>query len=98
MAVQVRRMETAEAAGMAAMLPAHRQRVANMLSRMNGDMRNMKMSADARWTARADSVRQDLVRMPEMTPQQLKSVAAAHAGRVAGLIRLHRQMMGAMGQ
>lgn len=36
---------------MKAMLPMHRQMVANTLSRMNGEMRQMNMAADAGWTA-----------------------------------------------
>jgi hypothetical protein len=61
--MQAHMMETANADSMAAMLPMHRQMVGNMLSEMNRQMGQMKMTADARWTALSDSVRQDLVRL-----------------------------------
>ncbi len=78
---------------MNAMLPTHRQMVANMLSRMNGEMRQMNMAADAGWTAITDSVRQDLVRLPELSPAELKSTMPAHMARVRRLAEMHQGMM-----
>jgi len=78
---------------MKAMLPAHRQMVANMLSRMNGDMRQMGMQSDAKWTALADSVRRDLVRMPDMSAAELRSAMPAHGARVMRLMQMHRSMI-----
>lgn len=86
-------MDTASAAGLQAMLPMHRQMVANVLSGMTADMRSMNMTGDAAWTATSDSVRQDLVRMPDMTPEELKRATAAHHARVMRLMDLHRKMM-----
>lgn len=93
MAAHMRMMDTASAASLQAMLPMHRQMVANMLSQMSADMRSMNMSADATWTALADSVRQDLVRLPEMSVQQLKQNMVTHQGRVTRLMQSHRAMM-----
>src|SRR5207247_10609397 len=73
---------------MKAMLPAHRQMVANMLSRMNGDMRQMGMQSDAKWTALADSVRRDLVRMPDMSAAALRSSMRANGERVRRLLQI----------
>ena len=78
---------------MQSMLPMHRQMVANMLSRMNGEMRQMNMAADAGWTATVDSLRQDLVRLPEMSGAELKSAMPAHMGRVRRLDEMHQGMM-----
>lgn len=73
-------------------LPAHRQMVANMLSRMNQEMRSRNMSGDPQWAATADSIRQDLIHMPEMSPQELKRVMPAHHARITRLMEMHRKM------
>jgi hypothetical protein len=96
MAAHMRVMDTASATNVQAMLPMHRQMVANMIAQMNSEMRGMKMTADARWTALMDSVRQDLVRMPEMNAQQLKAFVPAHHDRLTLLMRLHGGMLKGM--
>lgn len=82
----------------AAALPSHRQMVANMLSQMNGDMRSMNMPADAAWTALVDSLRQDLVRFPELSKAQAQQALPAHTARVSRLMQMHKDMMGKMGK
>jgi hypothetical protein len=96
MHTRMQMMDTASGEHMKNMLPMHRQMVANLLSQMSSEMRSMNMSADAAWTATADSVRQDLVRMPEMSAQELKTAMPAHHARVIRLMDMHRRMMGAM--
>ena len=81
-----------------AMLPAHRQMVANMLAQMNQQMRSMNMTADPRWTALVDSLRKDLVRMPEMSSTELKAFVTAHRARITRLMEMHSAMMGSMKQ
>jgi hypothetical protein len=81
---------------MPAMLPAHRQMVANMLSEFNREMQQMNMTADASWNALADSVRADLTRMPEVGTADLKTMMEGHAGRVRRLMEMHRSMGGGM--
>ena len=81
---------------MQAMLPTHRQMLANMIAQMNREMRDMNMASDTAWGALADSLRQDLVRMPEMGAQELHTFMPEHHGRVARLIEMHRAMMGRM--
>ena len=81
---------------MRAMLPTHRQMVANSLSRMNGEMRQMNMAADAGWTATVDSLRRDLVRLPDLGAAELEATMPAHMQRVARLGEMHRQMMRGM--
>ena len=78
---------------MRAMLPTHRQMVANTLSRMNGEMRQMNMAADAAWNATVDSLRQDLVRLPELGAAELKTTMPAHVARVRRLGEMHQGMM-----
>ncbi len=77
-------------------LPAHRQMVANMMAGMNAEMRGMNMTADADWNALVDSLRQDLVRMPEMSGSALKEAMPDHAKRVERLTAMHQRMMSAM--
>lgn len=96
MQTQMRMMDTIGADQMKAMLPMHRQMVANMLSRMNADMRSMNMTANQAWNETADSLRADLVRMPEMSAQELKTMMPDHRARMTRLMQMHRDMMARM--
>ena len=80
-----------------AMLPMHRQMAANMIAQMNREMRDMNMAAEAGWTGTVDSLRQDLVRMPEMDGTELQSFMAAHEARLERLMEMHQAMMRRMG-
>jgi hypothetical protein len=81
---------------MRAILPDHRQRVGNMLAQMGADMRSMNMQGDARWNALVDSIRADVIRMPELSEVELQALMPDHLGRVTDLLESHRTMMGAM--
>ena len=78
-----------------AMLPMHRQMAADLLAEMSKEMRQMNMVADPAWTAVADSVRQDLVRLPEMGAAELQAAMPAHEARLNRLMGMHRAMMDA---
>jgi len=73
-------MDTMSAERMKETLPMHRQMAASMLSQMSSEMRSMNMTADSRWSPVVDSIRQDLVRMPEMGTQELRAMMPAHHG------------------
>lgn len=90
---QLRSMSGADAATMRSLVPGHRQLVANMLSQMNGEMRQMQMTADAGWTTLVDSIRQDLVVMPDQDASSLRGMMPAHLARVRQLGALHANMM-----
>lgn len=94
----LRMMNGASGDSLETMLPAHRQMVWNMLAQMNQQMRNMNMTADPQWTALVDSLRQDLVRMPDMGAKELHDIMPAHRARIARLMGMHRFMMGSMKQ
>ncbi len=94
----MRLMDGASADSLGAMLPAHRQMVANMLAQMNQEMRSMKMAENSPWHALVDSLRQDLVHMPEMNPTELKAFMPAHRARITRLMEMHSAMMGSMKQ
>jgi hypothetical protein len=85
-------MHGARGDSLKAMLPTHRQTAANLIAQMNREMRQMNMPADPAWTATVDSLRQDLVRMPEMGAAELQSAMPAHAARLGRLMRMHRSM------
>ena len=76
------------------MLPMHRQMTANMLQQMDTDMRGMQMAGDTSWTALADSVRQDLTQLPDVSSAELPGFMERHRGRVERLMTRHEQMMG----
>jgi hypothetical protein len=80
-----------------AQLPMHRQMLANMIARMNREMADMDMAADAAWNATVDSLRADLVRMPDMDAAELEAMMPEHRARAMRLIEMHRAMMAEMG-
>ncbi len=86
-------MRGASGDSMQTMLPMHRQMAANLLSQMNSEMRDMNMSGDAQWNATADSVRNDLTRLPDMTADELGTFMPAHQERMRRLMDMHRTMM-----
>ena len=98
MGPHLRALDGAGADSLRRALPAHRQRVANMIAQMNREMRDMSMAADAAWDATVDSLRQDLTRMPELSPGELAALMPAHRARVERLMASHREMMGRMGR
>ena len=77
-----------------ALLPMHRQMAANLIAEMNREMRQMNMTADPAWTATVDSLRQDLVRMPEMGAAEMLAAMPAHEARLDRLLQMHRSMTG----
>lgn len=93
MQTHMRMMDTVSSDRMKAMLPMHRQMTANMLSRMSADMRNMNMPSDPAWSATADSLRQDLAHMPDMSAAELKTMMPAHHARMTRLMQWHHDMM-----
>lgn len=98
MAVQMTRMEHMTPAQMQATMPMHRQMTANMMVQMTNEMRSMNMGTSPEWDATIDSIRQDLVRMPDMSARELKDFMPAHQERVQRLMDMHRTMMSGMKQ
>ena len=92
----MRMMDGAGADSMQAMLPMHRQMVANMISQFGREMREMNMKADPAWEATIDSLRQDNVRMPEMNASELRAFMPEHRARLMRLMEMHRSMMAKM--
>lgn len=96
MQAHMRSMQGAGGDSLKAMLPTHRQIAANMIAQMNREMRDMNMAADAGWSATVDSLRQDLVRMPEMSGAELQAFTPGHQARLERLMQMHQAMMGGM--
>ncbi|MEW5926074.1 MAG: hypothetical protein AB1941_01175 [Gemmatimonadota bacterium] len=78
------------------MLPEHRQLVANMIAQMNREMRDMEMSDNTEWNQTVTALRDDLVRLPDMAPEELRSFMPEHQARIDRLIAMHKDMMGSM--
>lgn len=78
---------------MMSMMPEHRQMVGNMLAQMNRAMQDMNMPGDTAWNATADSVRDDLTRMQQMSPEALAAFMPGHGRRVMRLMEMHREMV-----
>ena len=96
MAHHLRTMAAARGDSLKAMVPQHRQMVANMLLQTSQEMRQMNMSSDAAWAALTDSVRQDLIHLPEQSGVELERTVAGHGGRVTRFMEMHRAMMTSM--
>jgi len=96
MQTHMRAMEGMTSDRMKAVIPMHRQMVANMLTMFDDSMQNMNMPSDAAWIALRDSIRQDLVRMPELGANQLKEFMRPHQTRLMRLMNMHEIMAGNM--
>ena len=95
MEAHMRRAGHMSAEQMTAMIPMHRQMVDNMLSQMESESQAKNLPASPAWNALADSVRQDLARLPETNKNDVKQAMPADCARVTRLIRMHQAMMSA---
>jgi hypothetical protein len=93
MRAHMQAMSAAGADSLRRMLSTHRQMTANMLQQMDTEMRGMQMASDTSWSALADSVRQDLTQLPDVSSAELPGFIERHRGRVERLITRHEQMM-----
>lgn len=75
------------------MVAGHRDRMEQMLTAMDQDMKAMNMTADVAWQALADSVRADLAALPALSGETLVLQMRAHAGRMRRLLERHESMM-----
>ena len=96
MQAHMQQMEGATGEQLQANLVEHRQVVANMISQMNREMRDMDMSANTEWNTTIEAVREDLRRLPEMSAAELEGFMPEHRQRVMRLLEMHREMMGNM--
>jgi hypothetical protein len=81
---------------MTGMMAAHDRMMSQMMDRMGSDMRNMKMSGDAKWNGLVDSVKADLADLPGLQGSELSARMKAHADRVQRLLAMHETMMKGM--
>lgn len=96
MTSHVQMMQNVSADSMMTLMPAHRQMGENMLDQMDEEMRAMNIEPDAQWNATADSVRQDMTRMPVMSVAELQAFMPEHRARMMRLMNMHRSMMSSM--
>lgn len=96
MQAHMRVMDGAGGDSLKAMLPMHRQILANMLAEMNAQMRSMNMTGDKQWTALSDSIREDLVRIRTLSSRDLMQFMPGHRSRVMRLTNMHQSMMQGM--
>jgi hypothetical protein len=77
-------------------MASHERMMSQMMDRMGGEMRQMKMTESREWSALSDSVKQDLAELPSLKGQALSTRMRAHARRVQRLITAHEGMMKGM--
>lgn len=90
------RVMSASGDGMKSILPMPRRMVANLIAKMNGEMRDMKMASNTAWTVTVDSPRKDLVRLPKRSNAELTAMMPAHTARITRLSGMHEKMMRSM--
>lgn len=77
----------------AAMLPAHRMVVSEMLDAMSADMGMMGITADSEWVTLVDSLWRDLAEWPQLGEEALRSRLREHLRRMRALMDMHEAMM-----
>lgn len=60
---------------------------------MNAEMRSVSMPEDPAWNTTVDSIRPDLIHMPEMSSKEVKAMMPAHGARVMRLLGMHGRML-----
>jgi len=78
---------------MRAMMARHQDMASRMMDGIGTDMRGMKMTPDAGWTALSDSVRQDLAELPALSGKALEARVKGHVDRMRRLMARHEAMM-----
>ena len=78
------------------MVPDHGHVLGGMMDQMNNEMKGMNKAADPKWTALADSLRDDMAKMSGMSAAEMESFMAIHRGRMSRLMEMHGSMMGGM--
>ena len=96
MQAHMQMMEGTSGEAMMQMMPQHRPMLANMISQMSREMRDMNMTADEEWSSTIEALRQDLVQMPEMSAAEMESFMPEHHVRVMRLMEMHQEMMAGM--
>ncbi len=81
---------------MSGMMATHERMMSQMMDRMGGEMRQMKVSETPEWSALTDSVKQDLAELPSLKGQGLSARVRAHGDLVRRLITAHEGMMKGM--
>ena len=59
-------------------------------------MNRSDRGSDPNWNALVDSIRADVIRMPELSGVELQALMPDHLGRVTRLLESHGAMMGRM--
>jgi hypothetical protein len=93
MRTHMRTMQAVSADSIRAGMPMHREMMTSMLAEMTKDMSEMKMPANARWSALMDSVRQDMSNMLGMDANAMAAAMSAHHQRLTRLMDMHQHEM-----
>lgn len=80
-------------AHMETIISRHSLTASNMLAGMAADLQRAGVTGDAAWTARVDSVRQDLTRMGKLSEQELVPFLQAHTQLIHRLTQQYHTLM-----
>ncbi len=92
-AADIEQFASAPADRVKTLLPAHKKAVEDLLADCERMMREMKMTAPAKWNKATAEIRSDLTRIGGMDPSQVKAFMSGHRARVEGILEMRRDMM-----
>lgn len=82
-------MRGASGDSLQAMMGRHRGMAMQMMAMMDSTRGSAGMMMDSAWVATRDSLRMDLDRMQEMTPEQMEEFIEAHDARMRRMLEMH---------
>ncbi len=89
----LQRLATASPDSLTALVRADHQVVTALIADCETMMRDMKMTPPGKWHDAVRALRQDLDRMPGMTPAQLSAATPEHRKRIEGMLAMRHDMM-----
>ena len=88
MEVELKALDTAKAPTIQAQLPQHIVAASRLVKHLDDEMQREGKATVPEWRAIVDSVRQDLVRMPEMSVSEIMTYMPSHHARLEQLMKL----------
>lgn len=89
----VQLLASANGDSLKALVPADQRVVTNLIADCEMMMRQMKIDPPRKWTNAVTDLRQDLAKMPAMSPSQLQAFMPEHRKRIEEMLSMRRDMM-----
>ena len=93
MEIELKALDTAKVATIQAQLPEHVSAATRLVNRLDDDMLHMNKADVPEWRTLVDSLRRDLIRLPQLTTSDLPSYMTQHRARLTRLMELESANM-----